>query len=672
MVSSLLFLFEVGGQRISIESSHAVIMTSNNPQQDVHDGQTERRVVWFKFVSKFLAVRRCLDQYWIELNDKSLEKEAFLCSSVTASAGSAVSPFVASAEIELPAVTSDESVICSIASAVTGTRAAATAGAVKASSHPNDATAGVDGKIISSTLNCIQENTFSVEPGVSIAVKIENTDCSSNYEIEKQLSLRASELLLLGSSVKYSFDRILRNVLRDMRSLGNVPSEAPIVTVANPEGKSEGDKYSDYISSAFKEHSDDAFEEYSDDMRANIPRKSNVSPVQTPFHMFTDIQAPPNIRFPSDSAENEGWGWFDNIISEHRAHQVNQANLSSIGNGSDSHVDSLPISPQLSQRGFSDGCSLIRMPLKSRKSLLRKLREKRRMAKININSSESHSPPPFFVSDSHSHTSSHPPSHALSHSSLHSSHSSASGSLTLISTLEVNDVVRASVVCATISQVKELLHVLRTNHRNGTVQVVNVKNRFKNPVPNGYRDFLVSIGVPIPATSTPSPRPPVPSSSSSSSSSSSTDYHRPDFAPGDVNVDDNYRINEHNHNINHTEQVYTQKNVICELQIHLIDILLYSRKVNLFGINKSPLGSSCTYLMYVHYRKYFMTTKYDKKRSKIRFKVMEKMNQIMDTPTILDDFMGLFFEGDGRVTKEVDRLAAHFEFFQFVGTYTYF
>ena len=67
-----------------------------------------------------------------------------------------------------------------------------------------------------------------------------------------------------------------------------------------------------------------------------------------------------------------------------------------------------------------------------------------------------------------------------------------------------------------------------------------------------------------------------------------------------------------------------------------------------------------------------MTTKYDKKRSRIRFKVMEKMNQIMDTPTILDDFMCLFLDVDGRVTNEVDRLAAHFEFFQFVGTYTYF
>ena len=43
------------------------------------------------------------------------------------------------------------------------------------------------------------------------------------------------------------------------------------------------------------------------------------------------------------------------------------------------------------------------------------------------------------------------------------------------------------------------------------------------------------------------------------------------------------------------------------------------------------------------------------------------MNQSLDHPLLLENAIEKFFEGLGRVTKELDRLAAHFEFFQFVG-----
>ena len=58
----------------------------------------------------------------------------------------------------------------------------------------------------------------------------------------------------------------------------------------------------------------------------------------------------------------------------------------------------------------------------------------------------------------------------------------------------LRDVLRASIVCETVAELKTLGDELRALEAAGTVKVLQIKNRFRgHPTPSGYRDVNVSL-----------------------------------------------------------------------------------------------------------------------------------------------------------------------------------
>ena len=434
-----------------------------------------------------------------------------------------------------------------------------------------------------------------VSEGRNINVGANDTHGYSNHEIEKQLQLRATKLLLLGSSAQPCFNQILQQILDDL----NTPD-------ASNSDRNDKRYYSDVT-----------------DQR--------------------DLDHKVGARHDSST---EGWEQWEDSLSNKDVPESDPGSEASTTNA-----------------------MLFNMPLKSRRSLLNKLARKHRLHPSGVETEIGAVTSPCPATDR----------------------------------IEVNDVVRSSIVCTSVTQILRLLRILRSPETGSPICVLNVKNRFKNPLPSGYRDFLVSFRVQVPDSNSNSVTALTTSSTTDSShSGQNVEKLKGDGSNTDINYSDDIPTYEDSGEIveagavrdpkvekvgpssgrtascgvnmkSDVSRIVERKFIspvyfTCELQIHLLPFLAFSHRVEILRSPKVPQYIS-SYSMYVHFRQYFLSTKYDVKRAKTRFKVVEKMNQSLDHPRLLENAIEKFFEGLGRVTKELDRLAAHFEFFQFVGKF---
>ena len=172
----------------------------------------------------------------------------------------------------------------------------------------------------------------------------------------------------------------------------------------------------------------------------------------------------------------------------------------------------------------------------------------------------------------------------------------------------VADIVRSSVVCTSEVQVFGVVKALYTT---ANVKVIEVRNRFKRPAPNGYRDILIKAYV------------------------SFVDEK------GDDDDGDSGGI------------CGLLRGFICELQVHHLDLYLVA-------------ADRDAYSTYTYFRGYFGSTA-DAAAMALRLKVLKKMDQISNDASQLEDFVENFLSSEGRASRDHVRLKTFFELFRMTG-----
>lgn len=179
--------------------------------------------------------------------------------------------------------------------------------------------------------------------------------------------------------------------------------------------------------------------------------------------------------------------------------------------------------------------------------------------------------------------------------------------------------------------------------------------RFSVPSYTGYRDIVVNIKVNLP------------SPNDTENSNEFENNSVKSFENNLTNITNNGSNENRNENefIESTEKMSfsddkkydnfenRRKNLTCEIQIHLKEILNFSKKIQLRNsINVEPYMERTQYIssydQYLHFRQYFSNNKNNAKQYRIRIKVLEKMNQIYGSPDSLEkfimDFLEVFFK----------------------------
>ena len=172
----------------------------------------------------------------------------------------------------------------------------------------------------------------------------------------------------------------------------------------------------------------------------------------------------------------------------------------------------------------------------------------------------------------------------------------------------VTDWVRCSMVCSSDEKICNILSAMKVSTN---MQVLQIKNRFIQPTPAGYRDILVKVAISV------------------------------------------ERENDKNHKPNVSSRA-GMVHFVCELQLHHLGMFKAGVKEDL-------------YFFYKYFYSYFKDCFHDAKIIAERVKVLKKMDQISNDVRELDNFITAFLTGNSRASRDIGRLHSLFSILKLVG-----
>ena len=173
----------------------------------------------------------------------------------------------------------------------------------------------------------------------------------------------------------------------------------------------------------------------------------------------------------------------------------------------------------------------------------------------------------------------------------------------------VTDWVRCSIVCASEEKICDILSAMKVSTN---MRILQIKNRFTQPTPVGYRDVIVKVSISVERDDDSKNR-----SSSTGGSEKAVDQF------------------------------------ICELQIHHLEMYKVGVREDL-------------YFFYKYFYSYFKDCFHDAKVITDRIKVLKKMDQISNDVSELDNFIRDFLTSNSRASRDITRLHALFSILKLV------